>query len=921
MRVFLVALGAILSAPAAWAGPWLSVQVPGWNDGRAGVAVVLGSDGNGYCLTWDDPNNIARVHRIEHTLTSGPTLGAVDTFTALREPRLAFNGTTALASGRGDALLEVWQSGTYQGTRSTNAFGSTVVSVALDRAGSGRAVALVSGGGVLPNGARSTDAFLSAADITVSAASVVVDEAAVWGDTAAALSSGEVYWTTDVALGAWSSLSAIPTGLATSHVVAASATGAFLAAGAGGDALLLPSAAGAWLDCSSAGSDITAVTALETEFWLGRADGSVDVVDGSAGCWSATLSSWDGVLDQVDDLAVRDQRIALALGRQGGVVALAWRNRPPAAPTLAGGGDLDEGASLTVVATPNDPDLAAGGDDDPTWAWSCDGPLAATGTSSDTVSVTGPDLCVDPSSPNARTNYSCSVVATDTDAQASPAASVSIAVLPSDTSVPTLSGVTGLSDGASIVAGTPISLTLDASDDCPYQADWAYLDEATDTVQLQLLDQAWGAPFDFTAQTLGADLFTDYYLDLRVTDTAGNSAELASFTFRVGLPQPAPDVLLSCPASLEAGAAGSATATAQAGSGAVVSHEWSVVGATADDATPTDDSFAFTTDVCAGGGSVTIDMTPHGVFEDGPPQQCTIALIEPAVPPPPQLTLAEAPELTVLLAEDTAQVVLHPTVVACADDDVRVRWDLAELPVGLRPAGTDANASLTLGRDEPLALVVGPEAFARVQGTRPVLRAEAQNRSTATRSAVVEVALIFQADEAMLARAGLTAVFESEDPRALAEGALLPVTGTVATDLAVALPQLTLSLAGDGLAVVPGSVTVRSQCGASSTIAHEGDTALLTLEGVSARCPAELRLLARRGLGAGALSTTGCAWGAQRTPLSRCEGSLVLRAPAALACGAAPLGSLELGALVLLLGTRTLVRRQVRRNDTQPAAK
>ena len=920
VRALVLFVGAVLGAPAAQAGPWLSQQVPGWNDGRAGVAIVLGSDGNGYCLTWDDPTNTARVHRIEHTLSSGPTLGAVDTFTALREPRLAFNGTTALASGRGDALLEVWESGAHQGTRSTNAWGSTNLSVALDRAGSARALALISGGGVLPNGARSTDAFLSAADVTVSTTSVVVDEGALWGTAAAVLSSSEAYWTTDVALGTWSSLATIPTGLSTNRVIAASATGAFLAAGVGGDALLLPSAAASWLDCSEAGSDIMAVTALETDFWLGRADGSVDVVDGSAGCWSGTHSSWDAVLDRVDDLAVREDRLALALGRQGGVVALAWRNRPPAAPTLVGGGDVDEGANVTVVATPHDPDLDAGGADEPAWAWSCDAALGATGTSSDTVSVTAPDLCVDAAAPGARTSYSCSVVATDTDAQASPAAAVNFAVLPADTSLPSVTGVTGLSDGASVVAGTPVNLTLVASDDCPHQADWAVLDDATDTVREQLLDEAWSTPFDFTAQTLGADLFTDYYLALRVNDTAGNSAELSSFTFRVGLPQPAPDVVLSCPASLEAGATGIATATLEASSGAVVSHEWTLAGATVDDTTPADATLSFVTDVCDGGASVTVGLLPHGVFEDGPPQQCTIALLEPAVPPAPELAIAEAPELVVTLAEEAAQLTLHASVVACADDAVSVRWDLAELPGALWPEGASADGSLTLGRGEPLALVVGPETFARILSTRPVLRAQAHNQSTDTRSDVVEVALLFRADAAMVARAGLTAAFESEDPSALPEWALLPVTATLVTDVAVSLPQLTLALVGDGLSVVPGSVSVKSDCGVAAAVESDGGDTRLALEGVSAACPAQLRFVARRGLGAGALSTTECAWGATRTPLARCEGSLVFRAPPALACGAAPLGPIELGGLVLLIGMRTVVRPRVRRNDTQRAA-
>ena len=48
---------------------------------------------------------------------------------------------------------------------------------------------------------------------------------------------------------------------------------------------------------------------------------------------------------------------------------------------------------------------------------------------------------------------------------------------------------------------------------------------------------------------------------IRVTDTAGNSGALSSFTFRVGQPQAPLDVELACPSTLEAGALATPTAT------------------------------------------------------------------------------------------------------------------------------------------------------------------------------------------------------------------------------------------------------------------------------------------------------------------------------------------------------------------------
>ena len=906
-----VVVGA-LAARAA--GPWHRAPAANLNGADVATGLALRGDGNGYAVTWNDAADVTTILEATHTLTAGPAFAVREQVpAAAARPVLAYQGATVLVAWSDAGAVRRGTFGNALSAGQSTTANVPVRALAIDALGSDAAVAgLFSGIPFVPNAARTGNAFATTGgDLVIEADSSDVVAVAVRGTAGVAVVTSvglaSIYVTADVVTQAWDALDPAPSGLALGAVITSNVDGAVLAMGANGDGAFLSGFAGPVVSCTFGPANATAIASLGSIFWVGRDNGTIDVVDPVTDCNTAPAITHTTGLTRLDALTVVDEDVVVALGLDGATTVAAWKNRPPLAPAIVGGGDIDDDTVATATASATDPDLAAGGDDPQTYAWACDPALSATGVASAVVTVTTPSLCVDPALPSQRTTLSCNVTSTDSDGVASPPANVTFAVLPRDGEAPVVTDVNGLSTDDIVLSGTDLAFTVVATDACPYQATWTVRDEATGTIRAQQTDD-WATAFAFTAVTQGADALTWYTLEVIVDDTAGNPSAAFTLRFGVGVPQPPLEVQLACPATVVAGATGTATATPAPTSGLVLEYTWLVSGAaTLADAAPTDDVLTFQTDACDGGAEALVRMQPHGLFEDGALQSCTVGLLDPPDPAPPSLTLAEAPVLDVVLGEQPVTVLLHPSVAACAAHPVDVRWDLSALPAALWPAGTDDGGALVLGRAEALQLVVEPAQLAALHGMEVAVRATAVDGHTALTSSLAEVRLRFGADGQLTALAGVDVELAITEVGPVAEGELVTVAGTIATDVSVALPSLTVVLASDGFAAVPGSVVTDSTCGARATVAHQGSDAVLTLDGVSAACPLQVRLLVRRGFGSGGLRARDCTWGVGRTPLARCDGGTRLTAPPTLSCAA--VGSAPVLVVVLALVWRPRRRR------------
>ncbi|MCC7071154.1 MAG: hypothetical protein IT383_07520 [Deltaproteobacteria bacterium] len=911
----IVAMCIMLAGGAAHAAPWHARAATELGVAPTDELVALALspfEGEGFLVGWNGSQ--MHLHPVAHTLVSGPIVGGAlaQVIPATRRPTIAFSGGDVAVSGNGSSIMHGVVGATSFGTSAGNFYAMGMMGVAGDPIVARR---MLGSWDAFPGGNLSVvaDGFaadstsfdvrevgtggyhLSAVLATRGGSGVVIDAelpAAIWASP-------------DVTLvGSWWRATTTPAEVDGSAALAVNDDGLYLVAAQLGTVVVVADFSGTAepSTCLQAGApDFCAVAALGTDFVLADTAGDAHVltVDGSCNqSWQPAQAT--GIGGPIHAISARGPREILVVGEDGaGAPRIAWRNRPPLVPTVPAIVNGTEGVPMSATALSSDPDLSAGASDSWSYAWTCDPELSVSGVDTPTIIVDAPSMCVDADTPGARKDYACTVVAHDEEGAASPAAFTTFAILPVDNDAPTGVALDGLSDGDIVPNGAVLSLTALATEECARESVWTVRDEATGTVREQQT-LAWGSTFTFTAVTQGADQLTWYTLELSVTDTAGLAGALGPFRFGVGLPQPPLDVRLSCPDAIEAGSAGSALATPMPGGGLVLDYSWVIGGAgTLDDLTPSDDTLTFQTDACDGGAETRVRMQAHGLFEDASWQRCTIALLDPPNPAPPTLTLAEAPALDVSLGERPVAVLLHPIVTACASHPLDVRWDLSAVPDALRPSGVDGAGALVLGRAEPLTLTVDPVQLAALHGMVVPVRATAVDEHTALHSEIVEVRLRFGADALLSANAGVDVQLTLGALGPVAEGDLVAVYGTIATDLAVALPTLTVTLAGEGFAAAPGSVVTKSRCGAHAVVEHQGSDALLTLEGVSATCPLELRLLARRGFGANGIAARACAWGAERTPLARCEGGLVLDAPRALSCAAG--GGSPLVAIVLLL--------------------
>lgn len=919
----------VLSAGAVRAGPWharaaVAMGVAATDEISAVGLTVL--EGDGFLV--GSSLGQMHIHPLAHTLVAGPT---VDSFLVASpsfsvRPTMAFSAGYFLITGDGALVTRVRVGSTAVSQFSGTANSPDLLGIAADPTISGRVLATWSVAS-FENLTLSNNAFASAAapadyqglgsfsPLSPALASRAGTAVVIGDDTGAA-----IWLTTDVTTPTnWVQTAVVPAEVDASAVVAVNDAGLYLIASRASTLVVVDDLTALTdpQDCVSATTaDFTAVAAFGTDFVLADANGFFHrlAIDGSCiQAWQASLDT--GVGGPIHAISMRSPREILVVGEDGaGAPRVAWRNRPPLVPTITGGGAVDDDDVVVASATSDDPDANAGVADPQSFTWTCDAGLVVTGTDTDTITVTTPHLCVDAAVPGARTDFVCTVVTADDEGLASPPAATTFSVLPVDVDAPTGVGVSGLVDGAVVLTGTALSLSATASDDCLYQASWVVRDEVGGLVQEQAGPASWNSPFTFTATTLGTDQLTWYTLELSVTDTAGNTGTLPPFRFGVGVPQPPVAVDLSCPTDLEAGMLGAAVATPRRDSGVVLDYRWQLGGAAViADATPTDATFSFQTDACDGGDRAVVRMVPRGLFEDGAQQVCTIELLDPADPAPPALSLAEAPEQAVVLGERAAEVALHPAVVACASHAVRVDWDVSALPAALRPVAADASGVLALARDQALVLSVPPELLATLQGMALPVRAAAVDERTGLASGTAEVLLRFAVDPELAAVAGVDVRLGVTATGPVDDGELVAVAGTIGTDVAVALPALTVAIVGSGLVPVPGSVVTASSCGARAVVTEQSDDLVFTLDGLTSSCPLELRLLARRGFGGGGLAAQGCTWGAERVPLSRCDGGLALEAPPALSCGAGGVPSALLLGLAVLAGVRLRPSRSRRR--------
>jgi hypothetical protein len=582
-----------------------------------------------------------------------------------------------------------------------------------------------------------------------------------------------------------------------------------------------------------------------------------------------------------------------------------WANRPPLPPGLPTT-DAVVGSTTTVTAgAPVDPDPETAA---LSYDYSCDdvqGQAVVISGNGQTVDITTPTVCP----ANAGLVF-CRVAVVDEANEASSTQGFTVGVVGEDLQAPVLSMQrVEDSSGSPLLQpnppawraspGQPITARVQVTDACATTVTWSSTDGVIATTS-GVSEVTFDAP-----ATDG-----QYTLDVDVTDEGGNTA---SHTFTIDVFTPSPPVIACAAAQITATDVEQRLALSFDVTPAVDLDFTCSAGEPCVEETAGVPSAIV--DACSDDGVVSLTITPvspTGQFMNLAPVTCEVTIEAPETLP--TIARVTPEEVVVRLDQSGASALLavDGSLHAC-DAAGALRWDLDEVHAAFRTGCGSACEQPIVDGPEELALKSEPIGFNALVNTTATARAWVVDED-GDESDVVPITLRFVPVQDIGVRAGVRATLLTTDTRTLAAGDLARVTARVETSLGFPLPRLKLEIDDGELAVVPGRVdAAANDCGASAQVQTADSVTVILAEGVTATCPLDVELVARRGLSTDALALARCAWGADEDPIAPCTSLLEVARPRALGCAAAGGNAPALFGLLLLLSALG-VSRSLRRS-------
>ncbi|MDF1565514.1 MAG: hypothetical protein P1V51_20925 [Deltaproteobacteria bacterium] len=750
-----------------------------------------------------------------------------------------------------------------------------------------------------------------------------------WPVTSTGFSQGEVFaWSGQrvLAFGTFGSLAStdgaatfLPTALTVfpqDIVAPPGATGGFWAVSQAGTYRVIDDPAGTFVETAhdtGGAEDLVAIGRNGGEAWVLQSEGTLHWhASGESPDWldlGGTYLQWSTGLPVARGLAVAGDHQAVAVGADGaGLPMIAWRNRPPGAPSLLDAAvEEGSGADKSITADGGDPEGAG-----VVLAWDCsDGSTGSGATPGVPFDLLVPDQ---PACEGESYVITCAITATETGAGveglSSPPETLDVQVAGVDDAPPTVQALelreagAPLADPVEVAVAASLTAEALATDLCdpgPLGVSWRLLDAAGNPLSVGPSAATW----TFPAPDPGASAQT-FRVEATVRDAAGN-ATVATRDFTV---HPPTLFTLTCPASIVAGETDTVTATVQSGAASVA---WSHVDASSFVSTlqPAGLSASLTPDACgflAPGEGVTVTATPDGPG-GGSPESCLVPILPGATRPSLDLLPGGDPIVWELPVAGGSLTLEPLPGFACGDEQVRLRWDLRGLPGELHPAGA-AGGLVDQAQALPLTLEATADEVAAVLGAAGSFEGPLvlegrylpgtwhEDDPAAYPPVVLERTLRIVPAPATETTVALLA------SGAVGPGEIVPARITFRSDVPVS--EVRLGLAARGLSLVPGSrVEVASGCATTSAAAAAAPGGLvLALDAVPAACTVELTALLRVEWGASSLAFEACTW--REGPLA-CEGRAVLGRAGMFGCDqgrGAGGGALALGLLLLGLWWR-----------------
>lgn len=906
LRLGVAWLCVLLAGPAA-AQAWhtLATGIPAGQAPSDLAFTVNGTTGgiDAWVVSWDGvtPGGAGTAFPVTLPTSAPPTVGTAQPLTGIVEaPRVATDGTEVLVVYGGPGIedfdgVATW---TVVYPTSLSAAGPAVHGVAID------ASAVV----------VTTDASLSRYNLAVRVGAtwtqtVATSVANIYGPVALSGTAGLLLpsnqaglpaGATDATLASgWMSIQ--PAGFDPSGQVISVTGVGFFAVGKGGLLGFTPSSTTAFTTTSSPGGtpSFTRVVcqASPSQCWIAGDDGSIHQVltPTTTPDWTTSTPLATG-LASLSGLAVTGPRQILIAGTDptgGGVVA--WRNRPPNAPTglPATAAAVNEGdpVGVQISATATDPD-----NDTPlTATWSCTGLPNATFTPATalTTTLTVPDDPAFCPSAGPKT-YNCQVAASDAEPATSPAATFTVQVTPVDITPPQMTQAPTVTPPGLVAQGAQMSATMPApTDTCSaVTTTFDVLDTAT-SQPVAGLTVTQPPPYVFSAPPPGT-----YVVRVTATDASGNFATLTSQPFTVA---PAPDITMTCPSVLPRGVPTTFTAVPTAGvSGDVTRYDWTPGQSTSDVAVKADPgppaTLQLTPGQCTHQASVDVSVTATGPGGTGT-ASCPAVPIDPTFPAP---TVTAPTDVTVPVGAKGGSAPITVSVAeTCTPATISLAWDLSGLPAAARP--TDAPASGAPGDFTATIRVAAADAASVLgpTGARDATVTVKVGDDLGATPIVKTIAVHFVAHGAL----DVSVATPGEEGE-VAEGAIVAVDTQVTSLLPFASAGVDLGLHGFSLAK-QATPQVLGGCGAKASVAAASGGATVMLSPMPSACPVTVRLFLRRDDGLGKVTVDGCTVGGKKVA---CTGDVPVKRSEVLGCSSAG-GDGSLWALVLALGALVLRRR------------